>query len=672
LDGVYWRRAQRYLYDMATSQVQLVGLQENDACGYCKLGTSRSFYITAQVLDPADYQSLCDNGWRRSGTLAYVFDNPTTCCPVFTIRARCDKFEASKEQVRLVRRFNAYLRGELAGVQGGGGGGGGGGAAAAPPAEPADPVATLLDRAMRALVAVALPGAAGGLGEAPLVCAVRRPPSCTLLAGGAPASYSSAVAFRAAAALRRAMADGGAGAPQSPQGVAEALVAAARAAAAAPPGDAALAAALWPLAAQGARVLVAAAPTGHLNFALEGGVVVAAPGAAPAVPPPPPPPPPPAAPPPPPPPLPPAAGPRRTFSVTSVPAQFQEDAFRLWQRYQAAVHGDGPGELNKRSYTRFLCESPLRRVPWGGPPPPRAGAAAAGGAAPTPLERAEAALARAWAEGEGDGAGLPLRGAACGAGAPPALGWLRGFPREPDAVFPDLLDATAGAAAGPAGGLLAGGYGTFHHRYVLDGRLIAVGVVDVLPNCLSSVYSFYDPELAKTVPLGKLTALREVQWVQAVCGAPCAGGGGGGGGGGGSGAPLAAASPRLRSYYLGLYIPTCPKMRYKGDYGPAELLCPATRAGWVLLSGAGARLGARVPTLLADAEAAAWGENARAREAALGAALARLPLRVRGEVRPAGVLAALGPGAQQLLGALRNEWLPRAGLAVGARAVVEV
>jgi arginine-tRNA-protein transferase len=36
-------------------------------------------------------------------------------------------------------------------------------------------------------------------------------------------------------------------------------------------------------------------------------------------------------------------------------------------------------------------------------------------------------------------------------------------------------------------------YGTFHRQYVVDGRIVAVGVLDVLPHCVSSVYLFYDP-----------------------------------------------------------------------------------------------------------------------------------------------------------------------------------
>ena len=37
------------------------------------------------------------------------------------------------------------------------------------------------------------------------------------------------------------------------------------------------------------------------------------------------------------------------------------------------------------------------------------------------------------------------------------------------------------------------GLGSFHQHYLLDGRIIAVGVVDILPHCVSSVYLYYDP-----------------------------------------------------------------------------------------------------------------------------------------------------------------------------------
>ncbi|KXZ47297.1 hypothetical protein GPECTOR_36g23 [Gonium pectorale] len=104
------------------------------------------------------------------------------------------------------------------------------------------------------------------------------------------------------------------------------------------------------------------------------------------------------------------------------------------------------------------------------------------------------------------------------------------------------------------------GYGSFHQQYWLDGKLIAVGVVDVLPRCLSSVYLFWDPELP-SLALGRFTALQEIRWVlQHV-----------------------AASPSLRYYYMGFYIHTCPKMRYKADYRPSDLLCPRRKV-WVRIT----------------------------------------------------------------------------------------
>ncbi|KAI4370549.1 hypothetical protein MLD38_018894 [Melastoma candidum] len=101
------------------------------------------------------------------------------------------------------------------------------------------------------------------------------------------------------------------------------------------------------------------------------------------------------------------------------------------------------------------------------------------------------------------------------------------------------------------------GFGSFHQRYLVDGRLVAVGVVDVLPRCLSSKYLFWDPDVA-FLSLGKYTALREISWVkenQSHC-------------------------PALQFYYLGYYIHSCKKMRYKASYRPSELLCPQ-RYQWV-------------------------------------------------------------------------------------------
>ncbi|KAG8068476.1 hypothetical protein GUJ93_ZPchr0005g15694 [Zizania palustris] len=55
------------------------------------------------------------------------------------------------------------------------------------------------------------------------------------------------------------------------------------------------------------------------------------------------------------------------------------------------------------------------------------------------------------------------------------------------------------------------GFGSFHQQYRIDGKLVAVGVVDILPKCLSSKYLFWDPAFA-FLSLGKYTALKEIDW----------------------------------------------------------------------------------------------------------------------------------------------------------------
>lgn len=101
------------------------------------------------------------------------------------------------------------------------------------------------------------------------------------------------------------------------------------------------------------------------------------------------------------------------------------------------------------------------------------------------------------------------------------------------------------------------GFGSFHQQYLIDGKLVAVGVVDILPRCLSSKYLFWDPDLA-FLSLGKYSALQEINWVKEA----------------------EVHCPSLQYYYLGYYIHSCSKMRYKAAYRPSELLCPL-RYEWV-------------------------------------------------------------------------------------------
>ncbi len=80
--------------------------------------------------------------------------------------------------------------------------------------------------------------------------------------------------------------------------------------------------------------------------------------------------------------------------------------------------------------------------------------------------------------------------------------------------------------------------------------LVAVALTDVMPNGLSMVYSFYDPDLAYR-SLGTFLILDHIEQVR---------------------------SAGLSYVYLGYWVPTSPKMAYKGDYRPLEVQCGAQ--GW--------------------------------------------------------------------------------------------
>ncbi|WIY53987.1 arginyltransferase [Devosia sp. YIM 151766] len=87
-------------------------------------------------------------------------------------------------------------------------------------------------------------------------------------------------------------------------------------------------------------------------------------------------------------------------------------------------------------------------------------------------------------------------------------------------------------------------------RELPDQPLVAVALTDVMPNGLSMVYSFYDPDLADR-SLGTFLILDHIEQVR---------------------------SAGLHYVYLGYWVPDSPKMAYKGDYRPLEVQCGAQ--GW--------------------------------------------------------------------------------------------
>ncbi|KAE9375407.1 arginine-tRNA-protein transferas-like protein 1 [Stipitochalara longipes BDJ] len=90
--------------------------------------------------------------------------------------------------------------------------------------------------------------------------------------------------------------------------------------------------------------------------------------------------------------------------------------------------------------------------------------------------------------------------------------------------------------------------GSYHQCYRIDGTLVAIGVLDLLPQCVSAVYFMYHESIHQHA-FGKLGALREI---------------------------ALAKEDGYKWWYAGFYIHSCAKMRYKGDYTPQYILDPAS------------------------------------------------------------------------------------------------
>ena len=91
------------------------------------------------------------------------------------------------------------------------------------------------------------------------------------------------------------------------------------------------------------------------------------------------------------------------------------------------------------------------------------------------------------------------------------------------------------------------------YEFRLNGRLLAVAVTDVLPNGLSAVYTFYDPDEEQR-SLGRFAILWQI---------------------------AETARLGLHAVYLGYWIKNCRKMNYKTQYRPIELF---VNQHWAILT----------------------------------------------------------------------------------------
>ncbi len=108
-------------------------------------------------------------------------------------------------------------------------------------------------------------------------------------------------------------------------------------------------------------------------------------------------------------------------------------------------------------------------------------------------------------------------------------------------------------------------YGSYHQHYRIDGQLVAVGIIDILPSTLNSVYCFYDPDF-RDLSLGKVVAMKEINWAQRC----------------------QQVRPDIQYYCLGFYVHTCSKMSYKVNvnqlqHEPDRLAYYLILFSWVVL-----------------------------------------------------------------------------------------
>ena len=103
-------------------------------------------------------------------------------------------------------------------------------------------------------------------------------------------------------------------------------------------------------------------------------------------------------------------------------------------------------------------------------------------------------------------------------------------------------------------------YGTFHQEYYLGDKLAAVGVIDVVPCGIVSVYMWYDnSKEVNRYSFGVYSAIKEIEY---VC-------------------TLAKQNPDMKYYYLQGWNPNNKKLAYKADYTPVEFFCPCISTQWI-------------------------------------------------------------------------------------------
>ena len=104
-------------------------------------------------------------------------------------------------------------------------------------------------------------------------------------------------------------------------------------------------------------------------------------------------------------------------------------------------------------------------------------------------------------------------------------------------------------------------YGTYNLVHRIDGKIIAVTVIDIMPKSLESVYCYYDPDYS-FLDLGVFTVIREIEYLKSF---------------------QNLINNNMIYYSMGEMCQSCQKLRYKGNYFPTEIMDHYT-GNYVLLT----------------------------------------------------------------------------------------
>lgn len=166
---------------------------------------------------------------------------------------------------------------------------------------------------------------------------------------------------------------------------------------------------------------------------------------------------------------------KKRFHTVIESIEPNEEKFQLFKKYQMCVHKEKENEVTMKGFTRFLCKTPFN-------------------------SKHVVHTPEYWKKLNSE--------------------WRKGrFENDTSSTF---------EVKGPV-----------HECYYLDDKLIAIGVLDILSESVSSVYLIWDPDYAH-LGLGNLSALHELVLTEML---------------------------GKKYYYMGYYIDDCPKMRYKAKFG---------------------------------------------------------------------------------------------------------